>query len=236
MSVSARSLFVAALTSAVAFGAVGCGQEEIQYEPRKPVSGAKADMPPVPNVPQKPVKDGDAYTVWGAGYHLRSRVHRKDIAGNKLSLVGYVVKTNLADAPEGAVHKGGEAGPEGCNAPIPAFWIADSKEASPNDSIKVMGWASNFAQIYDAIQEYDKQKGDEAEHQDAFWGVKLPNPLPAQGAKVKVTGRYSTTFTGASTGAEADPIMGIMTYEAIEFVEPPPEPATLPGVKRKAKS
>jgi hypothetical protein len=48
-----------------------------------------------------------------------------------------------------------------------------------------------------------------------------------------VTGTYTTTFTGASQGTAADPIMGILTYKSIEWIEPPPEAATLPGMKVK---
>ncbi len=63
---------------------------------------------------------------------------------------------------------------------MPAFWIADTKDAKIEDSIKVMGWASNFAQIFDAIKEYDGPKkplkeGEKDEgYTDTFWGVKIP--------------------------------------------------------------
>ena len=61
-------------------------------------------------------------------------------------------------------------------------------------------------------------------------GKPIPNPIPNTGAKVTVTGRYTTTFTGSSTGTEADPIMGILSFQKIEYHEPPPQPATLPGM------
>jgi hypothetical protein len=232
MSVSARPVFVSAIVLASWIGAAGCGSEEVKYQPRPANKGTKVDLPPVPNVPQKPIKAGDAYTVWGASYSLRSPVHHKEVVEKKLSITGYITKSNLGTAPECAVHKGGKADPEGCTAPIPAFWIGDTKDATEKDSIKVMGWASNYAQIYDAIEEFDKGKED-AEHLDEFWGVKTPNPLPAVGAKITVTGKYSTVFSGASTGAEADPIMGLVSYESITVHEPAAEVATLPGVKRK---
>ncbi len=213
---------------------LGCGGEEVKYEPRPAHSGPKASLPAAPNVPKKPVKNGDAYTVWGASYSLRSRVHRKEVAGKKLTLVGYITKTNLADAPPCAVHKGGKADPENCKPPIPAFWIGDTKDAPLEESIKVMGWASNFAQVYDAIAEFDKGKED-AEYSDTFWGVKIPNPLPAVGAKVSVTGTYSTTFTQSSTGAEANPVMGLLALQELKLLEDVEELSTLPGVKRKPK-
>jgi len=215
-----------------AISAVGCGREEVKYEPVPAVSGTKASLPAVPNVPQRPEKDGDAFTVWGASYALRNRVHTKEVADQELKVVGYIVKTNLLDAPECAVHKGGKADPDGCRPAVPTFWIADSKDADLKDAMKVMGWASNYANIFDAIEEFDKGKED-ATYADTTWGVNLPKPLPAVGAKVRVKGTYSTDFSMSSGGLEADPIMGIMTYKEIEYLEQAPELATLPGVKRK---
>lgn len=232
MPLSTRSvspLLVAALFASAA----ACGREEVKYKPR-PAPKTQISLPAVPNVPQTPIKRGDVYTVWGASYSLRSRVLHKDIADKPLTLEGYIVDTNLMEAPECAVHKGGKADPENCKPAVPTFWLGDDKNASKKDSIRVMGWASNYAQIFDAIKEID-EKGDKAEPKDTFWGKDIPKPLPAKGAKVRVTGPYSTTFTGASTGAEADPIMGIMTYTKIEVLEEAPELATLPGVKRKPK-
>ncbi len=222
------SVFSTALT--------GCGPEEPKYEPVPAVSGISATLPPVPTVPEKPVKDGDAYTVWGASYHMRNRVHEKEVVDQKLTIVGYITRTNLADAPECAVHATGKGDPEGCKAPVPTFWIADTKDAPENEQMKVMGWASNFANIYSAIEEYDKAKGDEKpEYMDQTWGAQLPYPLPVAGAKVKVTGVYSTAFTQASSGIVADPIMGIMSYQSMEYLETPDELANLPGMKERKK-
>ena len=97
--------------------------------------------------------------------------------------------------------------------------------------------ASNFAQIFDAIKEYKKRRASKKAKtefeplMDAFWGTKLPYPLPGPGAKVTITGNYSTAFTRATSGTEADPILGIMTYDEIEYLEEPAELATLPGIK-----
>lgn len=234
MSQRARSAAISTLISALCLGVVGCGQDEVKYEPRPAFSGTKASLPPAANLPKRPLKNGDAWTVWGASYSLRSRVHRKDVVNKRITIQGYITKTNLGDAPACAVHKGGKADPEGCNAPVPTFWIGDTKDASEADSIRVMGWASNFAQIFDAIDEFDKGK-ENAEHLDSFWGVKVPNPLPAVGAKVSVTGSYSSTFSKASSGAEADPFMGVLDYQEMTVQEEAPELATLPGKKRKPK-
>jgi hypothetical protein len=41
------------------------------------------------------------------------------------------------------------------------------------------------------------------------------------------------TFSQSSTGAEADPVMGLISMEELKVLEPAAELATLPGVKRK---
>jgi hypothetical protein len=234
MSQRARSAAISTLISVLCLGAIGCGQEEVPYKPRGAASGAKASLPPAANLPKRPLKNGDTWTVWGASYSLRSRVHRKEVANKRLSIAGYIGKSNMKDAPECAVHKAGKADPENCKAPVPAFWVCDAKDSPEADCIKVMGWASNFAQIFDAIDEFDKGK-DNAEYNDANWGVKVPNPLPAVGSKVTVTGNYGVSFSKASSGAEADPFMGVMDFQEMTIQEPGPELATLPGKKRKEK-
>lgn len=216
----------------------GCGREAPSYEPVPPVADVKASLPGVPTIAEKPVKDGDSYTVWGVSYYQRNRVHSKEVLDQKVSIVGYITKTNYADAPECAVHETGKGDPDGCRPPIPTFWIGDSKDAPENETMKVQGWASNFANLYSAIEEYDKLKADEKPEEpimDNTWGVELPFPLPATGAKIKITGTYSTSFTLASSGVVSDPIMGIMTYKEIEYLEPAPELANLPGMRDRKK-
>jgi hypothetical protein len=216
-------------------GLTGCGDAGEPYVGKTPPPGVKANLPSVPSVPKNPIKEGEAYTVWGASYHLRSRVHHNDVAGKDLKITGYITATNLAEAPKCAIHETGKEDPPDCEAPIPTFWIADTKDAQPKDSMKVLGWASNFAQIFDAIKDYKKRrvskKTDYEPFMDNFWGVKLPYPLPGPGAKVTITGNYSTAFTRATSGTESDPILGILTYDDIEYHEEPAELATLPGVR-----
>lgn len=214
--------------------AFGCGGEEVKYEAKPAYSGEKASLPAVGQVPQKPIKSGESYTVWGASYQLRSRVYHSDINDKDVKIAGYIVKTNLPDAPTCAVHETGKADADNCSAPIPTIWLGDTKDAPLEECIRVMGWASNFAQIYDAIKEFKKRersKKDEEPVQDAMWGVNIPNPLPVKGAKVVVKGNYSTTFTKATTGLVSDPLMGVLTYDSIEYVEKPEELASLPGMK-----
>lgn len=216
-------------------GLIGCGPEDEPYTAKPAYSGRKPTLPAVPTLPTKKKKEGDAYTVWGVTHDLRSRVHFEEVNGKKLSLVGYIVKTNFNDAPPCAVHKTGKADPADCKAPVPMFAIADEK-GEAKEVIQVMGFASNFAQLFSLIEGIDKApKGKELEVEasDEFWGMKLPNPVPNVGAKVKVTGNYGITFTKASGGAAADPKHGIMTAETIEYLEPPPEKTYLPGMKKK---
>jgi hypothetical protein len=207
----------------------GGGDEE--YKPRPSPSGRGANLPAVPTLPQKPKKQGDAYTVYGAIHDLRSRVHGPKLQGKTISIVGYITKTNLSDAPPCAVHPGGVKDKPDCEKeppPVPAFWISDEKEATDRDSIKVLGFASNYARLYDAIRKY--RGGSKENAKDDVWGVDIPNPVPNKGAKVKVTGLYNYTFTKASQGTESDPLNGVITYESLTYIEPPPEVAKLPGM------
>src|SRR5690606_8233912 len=124
----------------------------------------------------------------------------------------------------------GKGDPEGCKPPVPAFWIGDTKDAAEKDSIKVMGWASNYANIYDAIEAYKKDKAEDV--MDVRFQIAIPNPPPAAGAKVKITGPYGTTYARHTTGTEADPIMGVLTMDKLEYIEKPAEGGTLPGMKK----
>lgn len=226
-------------------GALGCACASDPKIPKgapPPVTGVVVAAPepcPPPPAPapdpsavelrKQPVKAGDAYTVWGLGYSLRSRQHREAVTREPVTVVGYVVASNLATAPTCAVHQGGVADPEDCRSPIPAFWLGDRPDAPFAESVKVMGFASNYAQIYDAIQEFDR--GQQAF--DTYWGHEIPNPLPAVGARVSVTGKFGPTFSMASSGSETDDTMGIVTFVSMQTLEPAPELATLPGVKRQ---
>jgi hypothetical protein len=206
------------------------------YEARAAPSGRLPTLPaPVAN--EHPIKIGNAYTVWGASYYLRSRVHHREVENSDhrdprqvtIEITGYITKTNLPDAPPCAVHRTGSADADGCTAPVPAFWIGDRKDAPEGHSIKVVGWASNYAHIYDAIVAYDRS-GDDTVCADALWAVTLPHPLPSVGAKVTVKGYYGAKFT--KSGVERDRYMGILDSADIHYLEPAPELATLPGVKR----
>ncbi len=226
----APTLFVCAVPLVLA--ASGCGQTDEPYKPVPAFSGRKANLPAVPTLPTKAIKAGDAYTVYGAMHHLRSRVHNADVANKDIAITGYIVKTNLLEAPECAVHKTGKGDKEDCKASVPAFWIADEKGDDKN-AIKVMGWASNFAQIYDAVQKYSAPKGAKEPEavKDEFWAVDIPNPVPNVGAKVTINGNFGVSFTKATSSVETDPSHGILTYAKLTYNEPPPEPGTLPGMK-----
>jgi hypothetical protein len=227
--------FVCVLPIAVFAMTPGCGPTDEPYKPQPAFSGRKANLPAVPSLPNKPIKVGDAYTVYGAMHHLRSRVHNPDVNAKDLNITGYIVKTNLPEAPACAVHKTGKGDKDDCKAPIPAFWISDEKGDEKN-AIKVMGWASNFAQIFDAVEKYSKPPSKNAKDnelvKDEFWAVDIPNPIPNVGAKVTVSGNFAVSFTKSTSGVETDPTHGIMTYAKLNYLEPPPEPGTLPGMKQ----
>jgi hypothetical protein len=178
--------------------------------------------------------DDESYTVWGASYSLRSRPHHDEVTAEPIRITGYVTRTNLEAAPPCAVHRPGQADAEGCRAELPTFWLGDSPDAPESECIKVTGFASNFAQIYQAIATFDSGARGAA-YQDEFWGTTVPNPLPAKGAKVVVQGKYGTSFARLSSAMPSDVTMGILSFEEMMTLEPAPEPATLPGLKRKAR-
>lgn len=192
---------------------VDCGIDPYVAHPAW--SGPKPVLPAPPVLSGAPKKAGDAYTVFGAinQLHMDPAPLAKDIV-----IVGVIVDTNLVRAPACALHRTGKADPAGCVTEIPAFRIADG--AGEKQSIAVMGWASNFSNVFEASVTQPWV--------DTNWAVRVPAPLPAVGAKVKVTGRYGMSFTKSSTGISTDPRNGIMTFGAIEVLEPAPQPVKLP--------
>lgn len=205
-------------------------EPEAPPAPLPPSSDGPLQLP-TPHLTMQPTRSDDAFTVWGTGYFLRSRHHRNEVDGKVISVRGFIVKTNLPDAPACAVHATGIADPEDCRAEIPTFWLADRLGAPLSEAIPVLGFASNYAQIYDAIKHFDA--GHDEPIEDSYWGMPIPNPLPARGAEVIVTGFYSTTFAKASSGAVSNPVMGILDHRSTTVIQPALVPATLPGVKRK---
>ena len=196
------------------------------YQPQPAWSGRAAAIPDPPALPTSPQRIGDAYTVYGALHALHSIDAPTKLAG-EITVVGYVVDTNLARAPKCVIHKTGRGDPPGCVSEIPAFTIADDKAATAGaPRIRAMGWASNFANVYEA---YLKERArDATSYVDEFWAVELPRPLPAPGAKVKVVGRYGALFTRSSGGIESDPHNGILTVTRVETLERAPAPARFP--------
>lgn len=208
-----------------------CGNADEPYKAAPAYSGRKASIPAVPQLPTEPIKQGDAYTIFGASHHLKSRIHDKDVTAKPISIVGYIVEENISTAPACAVHKTGKKDADDCQAEIPSFWIADAK-GEAKKRVRVLGWAKNFATVYDAMQKYKGLKEPPKEaFKDDMWGVDVPFPLPAVGAKVKVTGTYGYSFSKSSTGIVSDPVNGVLTYEKLEVLEAAPEPVSFKSGK-----
>ncbi len=207
----------------VAFAAACDSPTGEPYKAQAAWSGRKANVPAAPTLSTAPIKAGASYTVFGATHHLQSLVHGKEVTGGKeLVIEGYIVESNLPDAPACALHPTGKKDPDDCKSDIPSFWIADAKDAPAGSrKIRVMGFAKNFASLFDANAKYKNLKEAPKELlQDDMWGVAIPFPLPAVGAKVRVTGTYDVGFTKASSGAVTDPVNGIVTFKSLETVEP----------------
>lgn len=210
-----------------------CGNNDEPYKATPAWSGRKPNLPAPPALETKPIKQGEAYTVYGATHTLRSRIHEKDVNGKEITIEGYIVASNIEEAPACAIHPVGKADPEGCKSEVPSFYIADGKSDDANaPRIRVLGWAKNFATVYDAMKEYKgKTSKPEKPIQDDMLAVEVPFPLPAVGAKVKVTGTYGFTFTKLTTGMVSDPKNGVITYKSIEVVEQAPAPASFKNGK-----
>lgn len=227
-----RGALFRALFLALACGVAGCDDTDEQYKPAPKWTGKMPNLPTPPPITLGKIKDGDAYTVQGAAHHLRSRIHDVEVTKNPVTIVGYIVAENIGDAPKCAIHKVGTKDPDDCppagtRIEIPSFWIADEKGAGPDKPrIRVLGWAKNWATVYEAMQKYTPLKDPPKElYKDDQWNTDVPFPLPAVGAKVKVTGNYGFAFTKATTGIVTDPVNGVMTYDKMETLEPAPEKA-----------
>ena len=214
------TLALSALSLGAVLSSVACsnGADEA-YKAEPAYSGRKPSLPAVPTIPQIQIKDGDAYTVPGVIHHLRSRVHASEVTGKTIKIVGYIVDINVPRAPACAVHKTGKADPETCKSEVPTFTIAASQDDKTGKQIKVMGWASNFANVFDAIEKYKGKKEPPKELvKDEFFQKDIPFPLPMVGAKVKVEGEYGPNFSGISSGLASDFNNGILTYQKLEYV------------------
>ena len=211
--------------------AAGCGGgDDNPYTPKPAWSGKAASIPAPPSLPSTPIKNGSDYTVYGAVHQLRSMMHNKDVTSPpSISIVGYIVDSNIPRAPDCAIHKTGKADPEGCTPEVPSFWIADNKDDTKGLKVRVVGWARNFAVIYDAMQMYKKvkpgeQPTDKQVVTDDMLNVPLPFPLPAIGAQVKITGAYNVAKTVVSDMV-SEPTGGVMALQKVDTLQPAPEPA-----------
>ena len=202
----------------------GCGNGDEAYKPAPAWSGRKPNLPAPPALPNTPIKNGDAYTVYGAAHQLRSSIHSKEVTSKDITIEGYIVDSNIPNAPACAIHKTGKKDDDNCkDVPIPSFWIADSK-GETKAKLRVIGFARNFAVIFDAMDKYKGLKDPPKELiKDDQWQVDVPFPLPGVGAKVKVTGKYNFNSTKAS-GIVSDPTYGVLTYGKIEYLEPSTDP------------
>jgi hypothetical protein len=227
-----KSTFAHALGLALALTllVVGCGGNDEPYKASPAWTGARPTLPSPPQV-SVTVKSGEAYTVAGVSHHLRSRFHEKTVNNKELSIEGFIVESNIPAAPACALHPMGKKDPENCKTEIPSFWISDTPEGK-GARIRVLGFAKNFAVIYEAMKKYKNLKTAPKEAvKDDVWQVDVPFPLPATGAKVRVNGTYGYTSQKSTTGLVSDPINGVMTYKKIDVLTPAAQPAAFQNAK-----
>jgi hypothetical protein len=131
-----------------------------------------------------------ALTVNQARELLRNASGRPETLDGRLSITGHIVATNLVDAPQCAIHGPTQFDPEDCFPPVPSLWLGETPDAKKEDSIQVVGWASSFAQIVGAIEQYSRS---DAPYIDIYWGQIVPNPIPVVGARVVALGVFGPT-------------------------------------------
>lgn len=219
-----RSMMLAVLVWAIG----GCGGDDNPYKPQPAWSGKQASLPAPMGLPSTPIKSGDAYTVYGAIHQLRSLIHSKEVTSQPITVMGYVVDSNIPRAPDCAVHKTGKKDPDNCTPEVPSFWIADTNGDTKSPKIRVVGWARNFAVIFDAMTAYKKLKPGELPKDggvsDDMLNVLVPFPLPSVGEKVRVTGAYNVAKVVVSDMV-SEPTGGVIAYNKVEQLEPAPQPA-----------
>ena len=176
-------------------------------------------VPDAPVLPERPLERDGAFTVWGAQRRFRAR----PAADETISVIGYVVKTNFRDAPPCALAPVDKRLPADCRPPTPTLWLGDAADQA-GGLLPVKGFASSFANLLAALK--PGRARPTAPTIDSPWGRPVPRPLPARGAKMRVTGVMAKTFTLSSDGAELYPA-GVLTYASGEYLEPPSEPAKL---------
>jgi hypothetical protein len=227
----AKQATLACSLAALIVAAAGCSGDDNPYKPAAAWSGKRASLPAPPTIPNTPIKGGDGtYTVYGAIHQLRSLLHAKDVTANPITITGYIVDSNIGRAPKCSIHKTGKGDPADCNMEVPSFWIADNKGDTKGQKIRVVGWARNYAVICDAMKAYNKLKPGEQPKEpvnDDILNVPLPNPLPAVGAQVKITGAYNVAKTVVSDMV-SEPSGGVIAYQKLDTVTPGDAPATFP--------
>jgi hypothetical protein len=174
--------------------------------------------------PARARRPGKVYTVSGAIEAL----HTEALVLNERAearVIGVIAKVNYDDIPACAVHPTAEADPEGCSSPFPSFWLASNSNDGSSDRIPVVGWASDAANLYEAMQHFDS--GNPEPHVDLLWGQAMPRPLPAVGAEVVVSGFYGTGFR-MSIEVPLELRSGIITYTSLEYVKQAPNKAQFP--------
>jgi hypothetical protein len=214
------------VVTASATPAPSCSTERA-YVPQPAWSGPSPQLPAIPALPTTPLRNGDAYTVYGAAHELRSIADAKQVTSSSISIIGYVVDSTIPSAPPCARHRQGQPEPESCEAPLPSFWIADDTTGQADPRVRVVGWARNYSVVFDAMAAYRKLPAGKApDHplHDDILGVDVPFPLPAVGMRVKVTGTYNTSRV-VGTSMASDPLGGVMSFQKWEVLEPAPAPA-----------
>lgn len=209
----------------------GCG-EKLKYKPEPAYSGAKANLPKVPKVPDPSTfKSGSNWTVYGIQHQLNNPRHRADVDMKPATVEGYVVSVYRPTEPagkEGCIYPtkkhpptSKEPTPKGVDCASvryepPHFFIADSKdEKNPAKMITVMGYASSYIQQQMARDEYKKKNIDAAKlasmkEEDKYMDNNYSSYIsilgePKMGSRVVVTGQFGSKYQEGQGGQRVSP-------------------------------
>lgn len=201
LQTSSRQTFV---VLALILSALGCNQNvasDIQIEKLPDVRPTLPEVPRIPP-PAFPEKHPDgAYSVYG----LRRKMGIT--LDTDVSVAGYIVNVyRRPECPEGRTCPPGLA---------PNIYIADSRtEQDTSKWLQVAGYAENQDQVDEARELAARGRYTPPEPESGL----LPIPTDFdQGAKVKITGRF-TRVSGAGFRSSE----GLMEYRSHERLEAPP--------------
>lgn len=188
----------------------GCdkvAEAKVQVEKLPAITPSLPSVPTLPPPPHPTQYSDQSYSIYGVRRALRKTID------TDVSVTGYIAKVYV---PPECPPK------QRCPLPpAPHIWLSDVQgETDEMKLLLVAGYAENQASIDEAIKNAKRGKKPTAEElkEQTDMGI-LPIPVDFfQGAKVKVTGRFSYVSGSGFQSSE-----GVLTYGGHQTLEPAPQ-------------